>query len=429
MKKTQLTWIDLTDIYNWRGHFTGIQRVVYSYAQRFANDDAKFFVYDKIGKRHVEVELDFVEAQIHGQNEVRLLRRQIYKQKITKPYHALPTSVKNRLRPFAAKSNQTARTLIYKVVDKGVAVSPFREYPAADFKSGDTVVLLGAGWNEPGSLELLCSIKLDTGIKLAVHINDILPIYQPHLFADELSKIFTPYVEMAAKNADYITVISKATERDFKIFCDENSITLPKITVVRLGEDVESAAPKKPDSFPVKGDFILSVGTFEIRKNFVLLYQAAKLAQLEGRDFPSIVIVGRKGWLADNLFHVLQHDPLTKNKIFLISNISDAELNWMYENCMFTVFPSLCEGWGLPIVESLQHGKTCLSSNISSMLEIGDGLIDYFSPYDARSCMDKVIEYAKDNTYQQKNEAVQKRYKSFRWDDSYDSFVKAIDRE
>src|ERR1044071_485576 len=58
--------------------------------------------------------------------------------------------------------------------------------------------------------------------------------------------------------------------------------------------------------------------------------------------------------------------------------------------CLFTVFPSLSEGWGLPIVESLAHGKFCVASNHTSIPEAGGKLIDYFDPMDEDDALAKI---------------------------------------
>jgi glycosyltransferase involved in cell wall biosynthesis len=153
-----------------------------------------------------------------------------------------------------------------------------------------------------------------------------------------------------------------------------------------------------------------------------------KLAELEGRELPKVVIVGRKGWLTDDLAHILQYDPWARQRILWISDASDGEVSWLLRNCLFTVFPSFAEGWGLPIVESLQAGKFCLASGVSSMLEIGDGLIDYFLPYDARECLEKIVYYLHDERYKQANEKAKKNYKIHTWDKSYQTLLEAVDK-
>lgn len=280
-------------------------------------------------------------------------------------------------------------------------------------------------------LKRLVSLKSETHFRLSQHINDILPIYQPHLFADELPKYFLPYITVALESADIITVISEATKRDIEAFCDRQNMThKPRIRVIRLGDNPQSDSVSiKPRIISKDDEFILAVGTFEIRKNYQLIYQAIKLAELEGRELPKVVIAGRDGWLSGDIRHVLERDPLVSSRIIRLNNVSDKELKWLYENCLFTVFPSLAEGWGLPIAESLGYGKMCLASGVSSMLEIGEGLVDYFLPYDARECLEKINYYTTDKRYIAKNKEVKAKYNVFSWDSSFEMLSDAISTE
>src|SRR5262249_11931898 len=72
---------------------------------------------------------------------------------------------------------------------------------------------------------------------------------------------------------------------------------------------------------------------------------------------PNLVFAGKIGWLVDELLDDLEASGYLNGKIILLRNLSDAELQQAYHSCLFTVFPSLSEGWGLPIAESLAHGK------------------------------------------------------------------------
>ena len=423
-----VTWIDLTDMLVWQGHYTGIQRVTYAYAERYANDGAKFFAYDKVDDRFLEIDFNILHGDDaeNEENSDAMLFRSRLRQLLGMPYYALPDKYRSGLRPFVDLANHATRSALDKIAPAPHLPSPYRHLPTAAFNKDDTVVLIGAGWNEDVVLRKLCEIKKTAGIRISQHINDILPIYQPQLFADELPKKFTPYVYMAAKNADVITVISKATKRDLEIFCKEKKLREPVIEVIRLGDDAKPSKAKKPAIIPDDCKFILSVGTFEIRKNYTLLYQAVKLGQLEGRELPKIIIAGRQGWLTSDLAHVLKTDPFVKEHITWLNNVKDEELAWLYQNCMFTVFPSLAEGWGLPVVESLQNGKFCLTSGVSSMLEIGDGLIDYFLPYDSREVLEKITYYLVDDRYKAMNGKIEKTYKPFTWDESYLQFRDGI---
>lgn len=428
-------WVDLTDMLIWRGHLTGIQRVVFEYAIRFTRQDSMFFAYDRIDKRFFEVDagiLDLTQSNNDVSTEdplpsmtTRLRLRRI----LGAPYYALSEEKRKKLQPTVQYANYLARGTMSHLLptpEPAKEISQYVDRPSAEFAKGDTVVLLGAGWNEPGLFEAITEVKNSVGVCIVQHINDILPIYQPQLFSDELVESFTPYAQKVIRQADIITVISNATKRDLEIFCKEQVVTVPKICTIRLGDDVKPTHTRRPTAVAKDEPFMLSVGTFEIRKNYLLLYQALKLAQLEGRTLPKIVIAGRQGWLTQDIAHVIQKDPFASQRIIWLQDVSDEELSWLYANCLFTIFPSLSEGWGLPVAESLGHGKLCLASGVSSMLEIGDDLVDYFLPYDARECLDKIQQHLAGGRYVKENQKIKDNYIPVSWDDSYAQLVKAI---
>jgi len=165
--------------------------------------------------------------------------------------------------------------------------------------------------------------------------------------------------------------------------------------------------------------FLLSVGTIEVRKNHLLLYQTYKLAAAEGIDLPRLVIAGRRGWLTHDLLHAFRHDPQVRTKISLLHEVSDAQLAWLYGNCLFTLYPSIYEGWGLPIAESLNHGRVCLCSSTSSMPEIAGDLLEYFSPFDPRSCLNLIRKYLAPEVRAAKETEIELRYSRVPWERTY----------
>src|SRR5262245_9735558 len=103
-----------------------------------------------------------------------------------------------------------------------------------------------------------------------------------------------------------------------------------------------------------------------------------RLLERHGADLvPTLIFAGQIGWLVDGLLADLKASEYPNGKIMLVQGLSDAELQQAYRSCLFTVFPSLCEGWGLPIAESLAHGKFCIASNRTSIPELRLNLIHY----------------------------------------------------
>jgi glycosyltransferase involved in cell wall biosynthesis len=106
--------------------------------------------------------------------------------------------------------------------------------------------------------------------------------------------------------------------------------------------------------------------------------------------------------------------------------MSDAQLDWLYTHCMFTVYPSVYEGWGLPVAESLAYGKLCISSNTSSMPEIAGDLIEYFSPYDPAACLALLEKYLDPEVRQHKEAEIKKNYAPRSWDATFQQIESII---
>jgi glycosyltransferase involved in cell wall biosynthesis len=154
--------------------------------------------------------------------------------------------------------------------------------------------------------------------------------------------------------------------------------------VVHLGADV----PVAPDPIEIsdlamrarlsRGRFVLAVGTLEIRKNHRLLVDlwADPAFDLD------LVIVGMPGWEADDATRRLRALPGFGTRVPSFQRLSDVGLSWLYTHCHVLVFLSLYEGWGLPVVEALQHGRPVIASSRGATPEAGLGAATILDPED-----------------------------------------------
>jgi glycosyltransferase involved in cell wall biosynthesis len=285
------------------------------------------------------------------------------------------------------------------------------------FNKDDVILVLGAGWHKQSMIDTLSLCKDKCGFKIATLLYDLIPILYPEFFGIGLPGVYVKFIFESLSQSDIVFSISESTKNDVEKFCDKNMIKRPIIKVIRLGDSLEEVEnSRRPDGLGKVGDYALAVGTFEVRKNYQVLYQAFKLAQLEGKKMPAIVIVGGNGWLQYDLKSLIEHDITAKNQFVHLSGISDQELAWLYENALFTLSPSVYEGWGLPIAEGLGHGKFSIVSSESSMPEVGGKLTDAVSPYDARAWMDKIhLYYSQPEKLAAKSTKIAKHYKVTDW--------------
>jgi hypothetical protein len=292
--------------------------------------------------------------------------------------------------------------------------------------SGDTLFVM-ADWHGSDTqfVEYLVSIQ-KAGVQIVQMCYDLLPLVTPQ-YSGHATETLTNYAKKIYPISSKIITISEHTKRDVKAWLSERKLTVPPIDVIRLGDDFHMTKPVAPSEVDRIGKFILCVGTIESRKNHTLLYYTYRLAAERGIELPPLVIVGRRGWKTDDLYEILTHDLQVKDKFVILESASDENLSWLYGNCLFTIYPSFYEGWGLPISESVNYGTPCLCSNTSSMPEVAGDLVTYFSPFSTDECLKAVLDMLKPGAIEASKERL-KTYRPTLWDDTFESVKKGLGR-
>ncbi|HSZ14021.1 MAG TPA: glycosyltransferase family 1 protein [Solirubrobacteraceae bacterium] len=140
----------------------------------------------------------------------------------------------------------------------------------------------------------------------------------------------------------------------------------------------ESLAPEEAALMPTPG-FVLAVGTLEPRKNLPRLVAAySSLDEAQQIRHP-LVVVGASGWQTGETFDALRS---LGERCQVLGYVSDAELAELYRRCAVFCYPSLGEGFGLPVLEAMAAGAAVVTSSLSSLPEVGGDAVEYVDPYD-----------------------------------------------
>lgn len=280
--------------------------------------------------------------------------------------------------------------------------APAREGFFHPYRPGDAIV--AAGWMDSQKEIYFARLKDEIpSIYLAYLIYDIIMLLDEtrHFYPRDGRERFVKYIEWASAHCDMLLYGGRTAQRDTEAYLKQRGLNVPPGTPVQFGTDIVKAPTGAAgrallDDLGVSKKFVLTVGSIEPRKNHETLYRAYLMALEEsGDELPQLVVVGKPMWRAHDLMNILTRHPELKGRVLCLK-ATDLELAALYENCLFTLLPSLYEGWSLTLPESLGQGKFCLCSDTPPLREIGGDLVDYAEPFDVKGWAEKLVLYSSD---------------------------------
>ena len=203
-------------------------------------------------------------------------------------------------------------------------------------------------------------------------IHDIAYAIVPNIVNAKQADYFNRLINYSVENANHFITVSETTKNDF---CSFFKVSPEKVHVIYNGYSTfykEKPAETyvqsvlKDKNIPEK--FILFLGTLEPRKNLINLVKAYIKSEAYRDEIP-LVLSGKLGWLNEELMKIV--NPLIEEKkVILTGFLSNEELRVLYHSCNFFAFPSLYEGFGIPVLEAMSAGAPVLTSNNSALKEI-----------------------------------------------------------
>lgn len=257
----------------------------------------------------------------------------------------------------------------------------------------------------------------DHRAKIVYTLYDLSPLICPEYMTDANRKLCSRGLVQASRNADHCLAISEYTKRTFLEYFP--NYPEPQITVIPLGvrDTINSikdtlTIENRLQRFDLKGDFWLGIGTLEPRKNYRVFIEA--YAALH--DSRPLVIAGSRGWMESNIGQFVKKKGLEKRVKFL-GYVSDEELSALYSACFAFVYPSLFEGFGLPVLEAMHCGAAVITSESSSLPELGSDAVLYIDSNSVDSLVEKMKLLTENEGLRLdfRNKAV-RRSKNYSWD-------------
>jgi len=220
--------------------------------------------------------------------------------------------------------------------------------------------------------------NLPKHIKRVTILHDLTPFLSAdfHVFSSRMfHRLLMPRV---FRRTDHIITVSEHTRQDL---ISRFPFAESKSSPILLGRD-ENFVPTQDISILKKHNihqpYLLYVGTLEPRKNLLVLLSAYEAFRQKNSQVNQLVLVGKKGWKTETLLAAIEASPYRKD-IILTGYVERSELPVLYSMAKMFVYPSLYEGFGLPVLEAMSCGAVVLTSSISSLPEVGGDAALYFT--------------------------------------------------
>ena len=242
------------------------------------------------------------------------------------------------------------------------------------------------------SHELPIGIK-NSGLKTVVTIHDLLYKYFPEDFPLFDRLIYDNKFRFACEHSDKIIAISNATKQDimehYKVPEAKVQVIYQTVSPEFSREISDFDAEEVIRKYALPSEYILNVGSIIRRKNLEIVIIA--MAMMQPKDRMPLVIVGTGGTYATIIDQLVEKHKL-KDWIIRITGPTLEELNILYRKSHFSVYPSLMEGFGLPVLESIMTQTPVITTRRSSLIEAGGDIAHYINGENAEELSVKMME-------------------------------------
>ena len=253
-----------------------------------------------------------------------------------------------------------------------------------------------------------------------------------HTLAQRL--FFRTMLYAAVRRADRFLAISESTGRDLHqcLGVPQDRIDVTPLAVSEAYRPLTGPAPLElvRRRYGLPPTYILFVGRLEPRKNVPRLLDAYAMLLKEGIDIPPLVLAGARGW------HMRAVDARLRQltgHVRLLGYVPEADLPAVYAGARLFVYPSVYEGFGIPVLEALSCGVPTITSNVSSMPEVAGDAAELIDPHDTDALRRAIARLLRDDQRcVELRRSALRRASAFSWDRTArltaDAYTRAFDQ-
>ena len=420
-------WIDVSDLFWFFDHFktpSGIQRLT-------AEAVAALLL---VSNRSFRVCLCRVDE---GHGRLTAIRPEdmfdLYRRPIRNP--ARQVAKRSQLEKVAAELGRFWMRRVRRRVSTVSALTGVSS-PEIPARSEDVLMCMGSHWVISGYADLIDRYR-SRGLRFAFLCYDLIPLTHRRWIPKSMQWEFQTWFDRVSVQADVIMTISQYTAGRVQRHLSESSKSGSVVTPIRIGHGfpitggiirADSELPRLPPS--LVGPFALYVSTIEPRKNHLFLFSVwDRLLEEHGSSMvPQLVFVGHRGPMVDDLFQQLENTSFLDSKVVVLADVPDSMLSALYEECTLALYPSLAEGFGLPVAEAIMAGAICVASNKTSIPEVVGDIIDYFDPDDFNEAYRLIQRALLDDDYRANLRLRAQRFVPRLWSVTAEDILQTIER-
>ncbi len=227
----------------------------------------------------------------------------------------------------------------------------------------------------------MCPVSIPTNLrgKMVLTIHDMFWESNPEAIPEHTAMLHKIATRRFNALQPHIIADSESARQEILKF---SAIPDDNIDVVYLSCDEEKLYPDKADvSHLIEGEYFLFIGAFEKRKNLPRIIRAFDIVAERDKDI-KLAIVGKRFWAdSEELSEALDASP-NRDRIVFTGYVSNDEKRQLYSNARCFLFPSLAEGFGIPVLEAMACGCPVITSDSTSLPEVGGDAALYVNAYD-----------------------------------------------
>lgn len=266
----------------------------------------------------------------------------------------------------------------------------------------------------------------DAQVRPIYFVHDLIPITHPEYCRAGERDRHIERMRTVLTTGEGVIGNSQATLDELASFAVKERLARPPEIVAWLG----SPGPANGPPVSSERSTFVTLGTIEARKNHLFLLQLwSRLVRRLGPNAPQLLVLGQRGWESEQAVDLLERG-LLGDAVVEIGSCDDSELAGHLRSARALLFPSLVEGFGMPLIEALGAGVPVLASDLPVFREIGQNVPDLIDPLDGPGWERAILAYAEKDSPARKDQLGRlSLFKPPTWDDHFakvDSWLAAL---